>query len=67
MTTRNVFRLTLSTEDVPAFLAQCEASEWYAFDTGERIMTEEGPDGEAVLLVEPMLLAAREERAALMH
>lgn len=48
-----VFRLTLPREDVAAFLAACEEAEWYAFDTGERVMTDDGPDAEAVLLVEP--------------
>ena len=67
MTKRNVFRLTLSTDDVQEFLARCEESEWYAFDTGERLMTDEGPDAEAVLLVEPHLLAARETRTPLVH
>lgn len=49
-----VFRVTLSTSDVDAFLAACEGSQWYAFDTGERVMTDDGPDAEAVLLVEPL-------------
>ena len=68
MTAMNrIFRVSLSTRDVPAFLASCEASEWYAFDTGERTMTDEGPDAEAVLLVEPSSLAARPLPVALVH
>ena len=51
---RKVFRVTLASHDVEAFLGECRASEWYAIDTGERIMTDEGPDGEAILLVEPL-------------
>lgn len=47
-----IFRVTVSSSDVEHFLAACEAAEWYAFDTGERVMTDEGPDAEAVLLVE---------------
>ena len=39
--------------DAEAFLTECRGSDWYAVDTGERIMTEEGPDAEAILLVEP--------------
>lgn len=48
-----VFRVTVPSADVATFLEACGAAEWYAFDTGERVMTEEGPDAEAVLLVEP--------------
>lgn len=48
-----IFRITLAREDVANFLAACEDAEWYAFDTGERVMTDDGPDAEAVLLVEP--------------
>ena len=65
--THRIFRVTLSAQDVTPFLQQCEASEWYAFDTGERIMTDEGPDAEAVLLVEPAPLARVPSRAALVH
>lgn len=65
--TNRIFRVTLSAHDVNAFLARCEASEWYAFDTGERVMTDEGPDAEAVLLVEPSALAPRPLQAALVH
>jgi hypothetical protein len=65
--TNRIFRVTLSALDVPVFLQQCEASEWYAFDTGERIMTDEGPDAEAVLLVEPAVVQGRPVRAALVH
>lgn len=62
---RTVFRLTLPTSDVADFLAYCEASEWYAYDTGERVMTDEGPDAEAVLLVEPVQV--QRARPALVH
>lgn len=65
--TNRIFRVSLSSQDVPAFLEQCEASEWYAFDTGERVMTDEGPDAEAVLLVEPAAVATGRPRAALVH
>ena len=65
--TNRIFRVTLSAHDVTSFLQQCEAAEWYAFDTGERVMTDEGPDAEAVLLVEPAAIAARPLRAALVH
>ena len=58
MNNRRVYRMTLNADDVPAFLASCEAAEWYAFDTGERVMTDEGPDAEAVLLVEPIASTA---------
>ncbi len=68
MTASNrIFRVSLSSQDVTAFLEQCEASEWYAFDTGERVMTDEGPDAEAVLLVEPAAVTGRPLRAALVH
>lgn len=49
-----VYRISIPSCDVETFLTACEAAEWYAFDTGERIMTDEGPDAEAVLLVEPL-------------
>jgi hypothetical protein len=52
-----VFRLTLASHDVPRFLDACQTAEWYAFDTGERVMTDDGPDAEAVLLVEPVARA----------
>lgn len=58
-----VFRVTLATPDVARFLQACETSEWYAFDTGERVMTEDGPDAEAVLLVEPAPLAVARPEA----
>lgn len=58
-----IFRVTLATIDVASFLDACEASEWYAFDTGERIMTEEGPDAEAVILVEPLAAPVRRGEA----
>lgn len=48
-----VFRVTLASHDVARFLDACEGAQWYAFDTGERVMTDEGPDAEAILLVEP--------------
>lgn len=67
MINRKVYRLTLPTEDVAGFLNECERSEWYAFDTGERVMTEDGPDAEAVLLVEPVAIVEREVRAPLVH
>ena len=50
---QRIFRVSVASVEVQAFLTACEASEWYAFDTGERVMTDEGPDAEAVLLVEP--------------
>ncbi|HUR69629.1 MAG TPA: hypothetical protein VM370_10315 [Candidatus Thermoplasmatota archaeon] len=62
---RTVFRLTVRASEVPAFLGACEASEWYAMDTGERVMTDEGPDAEAVLLVEPVPRTAVHARAAI--
>lgn len=64
---RKIFRVTIATTEVASFLEQCEASEWYAFDTGERVMTEEGPDAEAVLLVEPFLHTQPRTAAAMMH
>lgn len=62
---RCVYKLTLPTVDTRAFLDACEASSWRALDTGERILTEDGPDGEAVLLVEPMGLAKLQQAALL--
>lgn len=50
----HVFRVTLASQDVSRFLDACQLAEWYAFDTGERVMTDDGPDAEAVLLVEPV-------------
>lgn len=54
--TERVFRVTLATHDLTAFLRACERDGWAAMDTGERIMTDEGPDAEAILLVEPVPL-----------
>lgn len=51
---RKIYRLTVETADIDAFLRACEDAEWYAMDTGERVLTDEGPDAEAVLLVEPV-------------
>lgn len=53
--------------DVQGFLAECGDSQWYAFDTGERIMTDEGPDAEAVLLVEPSARAATKATAPMVQ
>ena len=64
---RRVFRVSMATEDVSEFLGKCRANEWYAVDTGERIMTEEGPDGEAVLLVEPVERATLRHAAPVLH
>lgn len=64
---RRIFRVTLPSADVAAFLDECDESEWYAFDTGERVMTDEGPDAEAVLLVEPALRSSLRPEAALVH
>jgi len=50
---RRVFRIAIAAADAAAFLQACDRTQWEAVDTGERIMTEEGPDGEAILLVEP--------------
>lgn len=65
MTQSKVFRISLAASDVPAFLESCDSASWYAMDTGERVMTDEGPDAEAVLLVEPALHAATRPREAL--
>lgn len=62
-----VFRVSVATTDVQAFLEACEASEWYAFDTGERVMTDDGPDAESVLLVEPAATMRTHVASALMH
>jgi len=59
-----VFRVTLASRDVDAFLAECEAVGWYGYDMGERVMTEEGPDAEAVLLVEPTISPLGEAKTA---
>lgn len=57
----------MPSNDVQGFLAECGEAKWFAFDTGERIMTDEGPDAEAVLLVEPAALATPEKRAPLLQ
>lgn len=66
-TDRRVFRVTLSSSDAQAFLAGCRDSDWYAVDTGERIMTEEGPDAETILLVEPKERASIQPATAMVH
>jgi hypothetical protein len=60
-----VFRLSIPTADVAAFLEACEGAAWYAFDTGERVMTDEGPDAEAILLVEPQATPQRKVATAI--
>lgn len=57
------FRITVASHEVSRFLDACASVEWSAFDTGERVMTEEGPDAEAVLLVEPMARATTKAAA----
>lgn len=63
MESGRVFRLSVCAQDVSRFVAACEAAGWHACDTGERIMTDDGPDAEAVLLVEAV--ASIRSRAAL--
>lgn len=65
--TRRIYKLNISAADVGSFLGECERSEWYAYDTGERVMTDDGPDAEAVLLVEPVARPAAREPATLLH
>jgi hypothetical protein len=62
MIKNRVFRITVPSTDVQHFLGECEAASWFAYDTGERVMTDEGPDAEAVLLVEPSARATTHER-----
>ncbi|MFA5862067.1 MAG: hypothetical protein WDA16_10275 [Candidatus Thermoplasmatota archaeon] len=62
-----VFRVTMSSNDIQGFLAECGEANWYAFDTGERIMTDDGPDAEAVLLVEPTPRLTSEKRAPMIQ
>lgn len=64
---RRVFRVSLASAEAEAFLAGCRDSDWYAVDTGERIMTEEGPDAEAILLVEPRERASTRPATAMLH
>ena len=64
---RKVFRLALATEDVEAFLGECRSNDWYAVDTGERIMTEDGPAAEAILLVEPTQRVGTKHAAPMVH
>ena len=47
-----VFRITIPSEDIEAFVQACETVAWHAIDLGERVMTEDGPDAGAVVLVE---------------
>jgi hypothetical protein len=61
-TKSRVFRITMPSRDVESFIAECEAVSWSAYDSGERIMTDEGPDAEAVLLVEPTARVLPEEQ-----
>jgi len=67
MDNRKVFRLTLATTDLAAFQEACDASHWFAMDTGERVLTEDGPDGEAVMLVEPKARTETHRAPALLH
>ena len=62
-----VFKIAVATGDVEGFLAACEEAQWYAYDTGERVMTEDGPEGEAVLLVEPMAETAHPKDARVLQ
>lgn len=67
MDNRKMFRLTLATSDLAAFQEACGASHWYAIDTGERVLTDDGPDAEAVLLVEPNARTQTHAGLALVH
>lgn len=67
MNNRQVFRVSVASDAVASFLSACEASEWGALDTGERVMTDEGPDAEAVLLVEPFARTRTVHPAALVQ
>lgn len=64
-TNRRVYKVILATSDAPSFVEACHAADWQAVDTGERILTDEGPDAEAVLLVEPHALVHSRERVAI--
>ncbi|HVM44388.1 MAG TPA: hypothetical protein VM582_00530 [Candidatus Thermoplasmatota archaeon] len=64
---RRVFKVALPSNEVEAFLDECRASQWYAVDTGERIMTDEGPDAEAVVLVEPAARTRARTASPIMH
>lgn len=44
-------RVSLDSSDVPAFRAAMARASYDTVDTGERVTTDAGPDGEAVLLV----------------
>lgn len=67
MDNRKIYRVTLASNEVSAFMGACEDSEWYALDTGERVMTDEGADAEAVLLVEPTPRQTGRAATALVH
>lgn len=59
------FRVSVPADDADAFVDACRAAAWRALDTGERIMTDDGPDAEAVLTVVPRRWVEKEERPAL--
>lgn len=66
-TNDRTFRLSVSTTKLEAFRDACEAASWYVVDTGERIMTDDGPDGEAVLLVQAQVTPSSRAATALIH
>jgi len=59
------FRICVAAKDLDAFVEACGRSEWGVLDTGERVMTDEGPDGEAILLVAPEAARGEASRLAL--
>lgn len=67
MKTSQTFRLTVASDQVDGFLAACQAASWYAFDTGERVMTEEGADAESVLLVEAAPYPVTRDEITIQH
>ncbi len=46
------FQLSIPTSDLEDFAACCETAGWKIHDSGERVTTDDGIDGEAVILVE---------------
>ena len=66
-TNRKTFRISLDARDLDEFRDACETVQWQAIDTGERVMTDEGPDAEAILIVAPVERIRPTKAAAMLH
>ncbi|HWG91634.1 MAG TPA: hypothetical protein VNZ52_12365 [Candidatus Thermoplasmatota archaeon] len=51
MATDRHIRMSVTTDDLTLLVDSCSRVGWHIHDTGERIATDDGPEGEAVVIV----------------